>query len=115
MSSKLIVSYHCEVCQKDTRHMKFPLEDVMRQVAEPGKEKAAATMRSILKTKSLTGAVASIANRAAYKCTRCRSYLIPHLGKEHYYAIDDEFQPWHVVRRNPQMLREVREKYNPRA
>lgn len=103
MASKLISSYHCEVCQKDTRHIKLPLDDVMRELADPG-----AVARMTLRVKSLLGA-----NREAYKCTGCRSYLMPHLGKNHCYAIDHEFQPWHVVQRSPKMLKEVREKYNP--
>lgn len=103
MASKSIKSYHCEVCQKDTRHMILPLNDVMREIADTGMKKAVA------RVKSLVGA----ANGEAYRCTGCRSYLIPPLGKNHCYAIDHDFQPWDVVRRSPKMLREVREKYNP--
>lgn len=101
-------SIHCEVCQKDTRHIKLPLNEVMRELADPG-----AVTKMILRVKSLLGALASKSNRETYKCIRCRSYLLPHLGKSHFYAIDHDFQPWHVVQRSPKMLRQVREKYNP--
>lgn len=105
MAIKSITSYHCEVCQKETRHIKVPLDDVMREIADTGVKKA------VVKVKSLMG----VTNREAYRCTKCRSYLIPHMGKEHRYAIGHDFQPWDAVKRNPKMLREVREKYYPNA
>lgn len=108
MTSKVTNSYHCEVCQKNTRHIKLALDDVMRELPDPGP-----VNRMILKVKSRLGALTSKSNREAYKCTRCRSYLMPHLGNHHCYAIEHDFQPWHVVQRNPRMLKLVREKYNP--
>lgn len=108
MASKSISSYHCEVCKKDTRHIKSPLNDVMREMAGSG-----AVARMVFRVRSLLGRLASRANHEAYKCTRCRSYLIPHLGKNHCYVIDHDFQPWYVVQRSPKMLRYVRETYNP--
>lgn len=113
MASKSIGSYHCEVCQKETRHMKLDFADVMREIADPAAEKRGAGTMSALRVKSFLGSLASMGKRDAYKCIRCRSYLIPHLGKNHCYAIDNDFQPWYVVQRNPKMLKEVREKYNP--
>ena len=101
-------SFHCEVCQKDTRHTQLSFDDVMRELGDPG-----VVNRMMLKMKSFLGALASKSKRETYKCTRCRSYLLPHLGNNHHFPIDHEFQPWHVVQRNPRMLKHVREKYNP--
>lgn len=108
MKSNSINSYHCEVCQKATRHFKVPFDDVMREIGDPG-----ALSKMTHKMKSLFGSLSSRTKPETYKCIGCRSFLMPHLGTEHRYAIAHEFQPWHVVQRSPEMLREVREKYNP--